>query len=389
MKVEMRGFGTCYRHKGTRFWWIQYFRNGKRFRESTASEKLKDAKDLLKLRIGAPLTQASSSAVLAVGALYDALDRDYVINKRHSLMNLRGQWTNHLEPFFGSKEAARVDSDQIARYIERRLGEKASNATVNRELAALKRMYKLAMKASKLERAPFIEMLKESNARAGFLKDGDYQAMAQATAAVGLWLRAMFEIAYTFGWRKGELLSRRVKHLDLAARTLRLEPGETKNGRARTVHLTGAAFELLRQSAAGKAGEDWLFTRAGNRPVLYFRRSWSSATRAAGVEGLLFHDLRRSAVSNMVRDGVGEKQAMAVSGHLTRAVFDRYHILDPAQMREAVRKMERGASERAKEARQRELFQGSIEFPDGETAAENGAADRLRTVTAGKAAKPN
>jgi integrase len=348
-----------------------------------------------------------------VGDLYQSLERDYVINKRKSLKDLKIRWGKHLEDQFAALPVAAVTPEMISAHIIKRQQEKAANATINRELAALQRCYMLAIEVGTLKfgERPFFPKLEERNVRKGFVKDAQYARLASSTGEIGLWLRAIFEAGYTFGWRKEELLTRRVRHADLLERTLNLDPGETKNDEARSSHMTPRIFELLKQCAAGKNPEDYLFTRTHDRlgrrvrtpNIVDFRDGWAEACCAAGagkmicrecrkagelVEvngdgngngnrcpkhgelrakglvyvGLLFHDLRRSGVSNMIRDGVSEKQAMTVSGHLTRAVFDRYHIVDPAQGREIARKMERGSANRIREARQSELFEQADMF---------------------------
>jgi integrase len=337
----MRGLGTLYRQCGSRFWWMQYFAAGRRFRESTKCERQREAQDVLQSKLAqlrhSPLSDGPGSTV---AGLYVAIEREYATNGRKSLSHLKSLWKNHLSKFFADLAAGDVHPDHVSEYVRDRQAAGAANASINRELSALKRMYRLALKAQKIKVVPYIAMLEERNVRKGFLRDSQYEALARETARIGLWLEALFELAYRYGWRKSELTEMRVGQLDLLERTIELNPGETKNDEGRIVVMTSRIHELLSRCVAGKASAELVFTREDGRGAGNFRRAWAKATEAAGVPGLLFHDLRRSGVRNMRRLGIPEKVAMTISGHKTRAVFERYNIVDPSDLKAAVARME-------------------------------------------------
>jgi integrase len=123
--------------------------------------------------------------------------------------------------------------------------EGAANATINRELATLRRALNLGRRSTppKVRDVPYIPMLKEDNVRRGFVEDGEFSRL---TAEAGeLWLRAFLELGFTYGWRRGELLGLRVRQVSFTAGTIRLEAGTTKNREGREVAMTAKVEELL------------------------------------------------------------------------------------------------------------------------------------------------
>jgi integrase len=140
--------------------------------------------------------------------------------------------------------------------------------------------------------------------------------------------------------------------VDLAAGTLRLDPGTTKNDDGRLVYLTP---EVARMLAAQLGRVDALsrqlgriipslFPHLGKGPlqgtrIKYFRKAWKTAARKAGIPGMYRHDFRRTAVRNLTRRGVVERVAMKVTGHRTRNVFERYNIVSDGDLRDVARKL--------------------------------------------------
>jgi site-specific recombinase XerD len=118
---------------------------------------------------------------------------EYEANGRKSLIDVRRNWKKHLAPRFENLRAREVRPDGLNRYIAERQKEGASNATINRELAMLKRTFRLGVIAGKVAKTPVFPHLEERNVRQGFLDDAAYSKLATACATEGLWLRAMLE----------------------------------------------------------------------------------------------------------------------------------------------------------------------------------------------------
>ncbi len=266
--------------------------------------------------------------------------RDYRINARKSLDDVDARWKYHLKPFFGGMRAVDVTSDQLARYLDKRQQEEAANATINRELAALKRMFRLGQQSTppKVIRIPKFPKLAENNVRKGFLEDGQYRKLIEYCPE--LWFRGLVECGRTYGWRVSELLSLRVNQVDLSQSIIRLEPGTTKNREGREVFMTDAVHHLLAALTKSKGRNDFVFTRKDGKPVKIFRGTWRKACEHAGAPGLLFHDLRRTGARNLRRAGVAEGVIMKIGGWRTRSVFERYAIVSRNDIADAILKLQ-------------------------------------------------
>ena len=337
-------------YKRGNVYWIKYYRDGKPFYESSRSHRKRDAERLLQRRQAEIVTGThldNDVRRVKIGELLDDLLLDYKINGKDHAWAERVV-RKHLRPCFGEIPAAKLNRGTVQRYVRERQESGAANATINKALALLHRAFTLGAESGKVGLVPaFPKKLPEKNVRKGFFEREEFEAVRSHLPAE---LKSVVTFAYWTGCRKGEILSLKWAQVDLENRLVRLEPGETKNDEPRVIPLTTELYELL---AMQKAIRDelwpncpWVFSRQGKR-VKDFRKAWEKACTAAGLVDELgrptrvFHDLRRTGVRNLVRAGVPERVAMAISGHKTRSVFDRYNIVSERDLREAARRLDR------------------------------------------------
>ncbi len=297
VRVGKRGDGTLIRVEGQPNWFSLICVRGKQHEISTGTPDLKLAKrfhrqkldELAADRQGLKQFTTPQHRQLQFGSLLDDLVSDYRVRRVKSL----GSALSHIKPVrdqFGDWRALDINFRAIEAYITRRREEKKSNATINREVELLRRALRLAHDRQMLPSVPKVRALTENNTRQGFFERIDLEAVV---AALPDYLRDFTRFAYLTGWRKGEIISLKWTDVDRDTGSIRLRPEAAKTGRA---------------------------------------------CEAAGVPDKLFHDLRRTAARNMVRAGVPERVAMAVTGHLTRSMFDRYNIVSEDDLRMAAQK---------------------------------------------------
>jgi integrase len=348
MAIHKRGTGTIYRRGN--IWWMQYYVRGRLVQESTGFTEKADAENLLKQRVGdAAAGRHVGPERATIGDLCTLVVENNRLRSLRDARHVEWRYKANVAPILGHLPASRFGQAQVRQYVTSRRAAGASNASINRELAIVRRGFKLGAQEDPplVHSQPVIPFLEENNVRQGFLEQADYESLLEELPAN---LKALFVCGYHTGARKNELRGLRWDQVDFDGSVIRLLASQTKPKKARTLPIYGDMRRWLEQQRVSCPPSCvWVFHGARRRPVDNHLNGWSEACQRAGLPNLLFHDLRRSAVRNMKRAGIQDKVAMDISGHRTRSVFDRYNIIDEADVRGAGERLEEYAKARKKE----------------------------------------
>ena len=234
--------GSAY--KRGRIWWVKYYRDGKPYRESTDSTRKKDSERLLKKREGA-IVEGTFTGLrpekTTLGELAQDLLNDYSINGKKAEGMVKYYVERLLEHFGRKSRVGHITTDLIRAYVAKRkqqpssTGRPPANASINRELAALKRMLHLGRQAGKVVSVPHIPMLVENNVRKGFYTHHDYLRLKKVLPS---YLKPVVTLGYSTGMRKAEILGLEWSQVNFRERVIRLDPGETKNDESRVVPIS-------------------------------------------------------------------------------------------------------------------------------------------------------
>ena len=268
-----------------------------------------------------------------LGDLIDAYLQDYQVRQFRSQSTARGR-TAHLAAFFGrNARAATVTTYQIRQYQLARRAAGAATGTINRETSALHRMGTLAVHWGWLDTVPgFPDRLRENPPRQGFFEHPEYLAVRAHLPAP--W-RDILDVAYYSGWRKNEILGLTWEEIDEAGGVIRLSPARSKTLAGRMLPISQPIAEALARRRARRDPDNPLVFHRDGITIRRWRTAWRTACQAAGVPTRFLHDCRRTAARNLIRANVPERVAMLLTGHKSRAIFDRYNIIHEQELLDA------------------------------------------------------
>jgi integrase len=316
-------------------WTAQYYVDGQQIRKSTGTPVRPKAEEILRDWMSAS-EKGLKPAPQTRGLFYEELRADLLAmyaEKQHKSLKTRKDGKPYLFPltaldnFFEGRPVNGIDREAASAFVQKRREAKASNSTINNSLRLLIRMFTLARDNGKLTYVPKFELLKEKS-RQGFLTHEAFQTLFNAMPPR---LQPLLLLLYTTGVRIGEAEQIQWSAVDLNGARITLLEGETKNDESRELPLVPPLVKLL-EGVKHREGAVFPSKRT-------MQGAWDAARTKAKIEGLLIHDLRRSAVRNLMNADVQQAVAMRISGHKDPSVFGRYNIVDRQQTADAMKRV--------------------------------------------------
>jgi len=243
----------------------------------------------------------------------------------------------HLKPAFPGALRA-ITAATAESYVAKRIEQKASASSVNREVTVLKHMLKRAVQWEYVNTNPIagLKALREPPGRTRFLSVeeigkllGAFDWDGASSPLLRHYLRPFVVLAINTGMRRNEILSLTRKSVDWGNRVLTLD--DTKNGTPRHVYLNDAAFDALR-SLPARLDIDRVFPFDPNQVTMAFRR----LAKRAGLGGFRLHDLRHTFASHQAMSGVASRGLQVLLGHKDARMTMRYSHLSDSYLRNAV-----------------------------------------------------
>jgi integrase len=358
------GDGRVYQPKknGKRLqtWYFEIFFGGRRkvgrgFRTRKEAEAALKAERKRKARgeyVPAEVEQLTVKTVL------ENYKKDLVGRGKKSLSSVKSR-VQRLTDALGHRRAIDLRTPDIDGYRHDRLSAGLNRATIDREVEVLRAAFRLALKREQVTKLPYFEFFNLDNIRQGFYEPEQTEKIIGKLPEV---LAEVVRFASLAGWRISEILSLEWSSVDLRAGVIRLVT--TKNGRPRTLALTGELLRLIERrwkareyrASSGPALSAFVFHRRCGRPISYssYRKAFVQACKKAEVVGRSTHDFRRTVARDLRRLGIDESTCMSVTGHGTNAMFRRYAgIIDPSEQVEALARRDAFLLEERKRAEER------------------------------------
>lgn len=324
-------------------WWITYSVGGRQRFESSRSIRKRDARDLLDIRKGSA-KEGRLRLTKSNAPRFEEYAGRYLLTVSHPNTQKRyGASIRNLSAYFGDVRLSNITSDVIEDFKEKRLSGGVCTATVNRDLAVLRRMMKLARRKKFINESPFsdVEFLEERERRPHILSFEEEDRIISAAAPH---IRALAVLILETGMRsRREALSLRWSDVDFVNELIRVRESKTRAGE-RTIPISDRCkTELLRwRNFVGPQFSSYVFPNMHDpsKPLKDLRRSWAKALEDAGLQYFWIYDLRHTNITRLTQAGVSPIFVAQLCGHSSTRILSTYARAIDEYRRDAIRKLE-------------------------------------------------
>ncbi len=338
-------------------WCCEFFLDGKTYKKSISDAQNKKEAEDFERDYRKSIKGGTETVFADTTNFKDFVAQIYLPYAKNNNVNYKNKVfeTNRLVGFFGDYRLKAVTPELIEKFKTARSSEsvrcqkcrngkkhvcdlsKVSASTVNKELTTLSKILSLAVQNKKIADNPkrFVPNLAEAEPRERFLTPAEKEKLF-AVLQDNEQLLAIVMIAILTGWRRGQILGLRKISLDDSRQSATI--GKSKRSPSRKVPVSSIVWKILEKLA--NEAEDFLFiNKRTGQPLLDPGAAWQSACAEAGIEGLRFHDLRRTFAIEMLNLNVGEFTIQTALGHSDIKTTKIYAQVQNEYLRESLERL--------------------------------------------------
>jgi integrase len=329
-------------------WWMSFMYQGRQVRRSTGTADKRLAEAILG-KVKVQIIEGKYFDKLREDAktFADLMDRyltEHASRRAHYRRYVN--MVTNLTHFFGNPKLGAVTPKTIVAFKNKRYADGVAPATINRELAVLKKAFNLACREWEWATdnpVCRVSMEREDNTRDRWLTEEEEGRLLDAAAP---WVRELIVFAINTGMRRGEILSLTWAGVDFTRRTVTVF--RSKNGERRTIPMNHTVVDVLAQKHEGtdaskRSGCNLVFISEAATPLdgSNLRRGFTCALKAARIEDFHFHDLRHTFATRLVQAGVDLYKVQRLLGHKSPSMTQRYAHHYPESLRDGVEILDR------------------------------------------------
>jgi integrase len=338
-------------------WCCEFFLDGRTYKKSIPDAQNKKDADDFERDFRRSIRGGNETVFLDETNFSDFVDTIYLPYAQNNNPSYKTKVieSNNLKSFFGNYRLKAITPNLIEEFKTKRLNERVrcqkckfgkkhdcdsreiSPSTVNRELSTLSKILSLAVQNKKITDNPkrFVPQLQEPDARERFLTSEEKERLFKVLQD-NVQLLAIVTIAILTGWRRGQILGLRKSSLDELSRSATI--GKSKRAKARKVPVSSIVWRILTNLANNT--DDFLFVnKKTGQQLLDCGRAWDTACSDAEIEGLHFHDLRRTFAIEMLNLNAGEFTIQTALGHSNIQTTKIYAQVQNEGLRESLERL--------------------------------------------------